>query len=42
VQAAHVAGLELVAESAAGRRNRIDTVLVTREAADDHLAAETG
>ena len=39
---AHVAGLELVAESAAGRRNRIDTVLVTREAADDELAAETG
>ena len=39
---AHVAGLELVAEGTAGRRNRIDTVLVTRETSADELAAETG
>ena len=39
---AHVSGLELIAESTAGRRNRIDTVLVTREAAADELEAETG
>ncbi len=28
--AAEVAGLQLVAESTGGRRNRIDTILVTR------------
>jgi CBS domain containing-hemolysin-like protein len=39
---AHVAGLELVAESTAGRRNRIDTVLVTREQPVEEPAAETG
>ena len=39
---AHVSGLELIAESTAGRRNRIDTVLVTREATTDELEAETG
>jgi CBS domain containing-hemolysin-like protein len=39
---AHVAGLELVAESAAGRRNRIDTVLVTPEADADEPAEEAG
>jgi CBS domain containing-hemolysin-like protein len=31
-------GLELVAESAGGRRNRIDTVLVTRLASDEEAA----
>jgi CBS domain containing-hemolysin-like protein len=39
---AHIAGLELVAESAAGRRNRIDTVLVTPAADADERAAEAG
>ncbi len=39
---AHVAGLELVAESAAGRRNRIDTVLATRAAQDEEPAQDTG
>jgi CBS domain containing-hemolysin-like protein len=39
---AHVAGLELVAESTAGRRNRIDTVLVTREQPAEDPAEETG
>jgi CBS domain containing-hemolysin-like protein len=38
----HVAGLQLVAESAAGRRNRIGTVLATREAPTDELAAGVG
>jgi CBS domain containing-hemolysin-like protein len=38
----HVAGLELIAESAAGRRNRIDTVLATRQSAADGSAARTG
>lgn len=38
----HVAGLELVAESAAGRRNRIDTVLATRLASEDGSEASTG
>ena len=37
---AHVAGLELVAESTAGRRNRIETVLVTREAPAEEPVAE--
>jgi CBS domain containing-hemolysin-like protein len=35
---AHIAGLELVAESTAGRRNRIDTVLATRQG--PHEASE--
>ena len=39
---AHVAGLELVAESTAGRRNRIDTVLATREQPAEEFAAEAG
>ena len=39
---AHVAGLQLVAESTAGRRNRVDTVLATREAQPDELEAEAG
>ena len=39
---AHVAGLELVAEGTAGRRNRIETVLVTREAPAEEPVAETG
>ena len=39
---AHVAGLELVAESTAGRRNRIDTVLATRVQEDEEPATETG
>jgi hypothetical protein len=41
---AHIAGLELVAESTAGRRNRIDTVLATRVAtrvAEAETPAET-
>ncbi len=39
---AHVAGLELVAESAAGRRNRIGTVLATREPRTEAPVSETG
>jgi CBS domain containing-hemolysin-like protein len=39
---ARVAGLELVAEGTAGRRNRIDTVLVTREPPAEEPVAETG
>jgi CBS domain containing-hemolysin-like protein len=34
-------GLELVAESAGGRRNRIDTVLVKRLPADEESEAAT-
>jgi CBS domain containing-hemolysin-like protein len=39
---ARVHGLELVAESAGGRRNRIDTVLVRRLAEPEEDAAEPG
>ncbi len=39
---AHVAGLELVAESTAGRRNRIDTVLATREVPAEQEQLEAG
>jgi len=39
---AHVAGLELIAESTAGRRNRIDTVLAIREHPTEEVAAEAG
>ncbi len=39
---AHVAGLELVAESAAGRRNRIGTVLASRVTASGEPAQDVG
>ena len=38
VRRLEVNGLELVAEGAGGRRNRIDTVLVRRLSRDDALA----